>query len=173
MSGRLKVVAIATHPIQYYTPWFRLLAAEPSLQFKVIYLRKLDAQRQGEGFGIAFEWDVDLLAGYDSIVPSQGLWRALRDSGPDAVLLTGWQEPALVSDRVGAKDVVTMSGAGWVVPAGDAAALADRMCWVADHPQALVEAKQRARAAARDWTWERYRARVADTVLGLLAKDAT
>ena len=97
MSGRLKVVAVATHPIQYYSPWFRLLAAEPSLEFKVIYLRKLDAQRQGQGFGVAFEWDVDLLAGYDSAVLSGSLWRALRDARPDVVLLTGWQEPALVA----------------------------------------------------------------------------
>lgn len=97
MSGRLKVVAVATHPIQYYSPWFRLLAAEPSLEFRVIYLRKLDAQRQGQGFGVAFEWDVDLLAGYDSTVLSGSLWRALRDARPDVVLLTGWQEPALVA----------------------------------------------------------------------------
>lgn len=96
MSARLKVVAVATHPIQYYSPWFQLLAAEPSLELKVIYLRKLDAQRQGQGFGVAFEWDVELLAGYDNAFLAGSLWRALRDAHPDVVLLTGWQEPALI-----------------------------------------------------------------------------
>lgn len=77
--------------------------------------------------------------------------------------------PAIVSDHVGAKDLVTQAGAGWIVPAGQAAALAERMRWCLAHPGAVLEAKRKARAAAGEWTWQRYRARVADTVLGLLA----
>jgi len=77
--------------------------------------------------------------------------------------------PAIVSEHVGARDAVRESGAGWIVPAGDAAALAARMRACVDDPQAVLEAKHKARAAASAWTWERYRARVADTVLGLLA----
>lgn len=77
--------------------------------------------------------------------------------------------PAIVSDHVGAKDLVTQADAGWIVPAGQAMALAERMRWCIAHPEAVLEAKRKARAAAGAWTWERYRARVADTVLGLLA----
>lgn len=80
--------------------------------------------------------------------------------------------PAIVSEHVGAKDLVTASGAGWVVPSADAAALAERMHWCIENPQAVLEAKARARAAAGAWTWERYRERVAATVLGLLEKEA-
>jgi glycosyltransferase involved in cell wall biosynthesis len=105
MTARLRVVAVATHPIQYYSPWFRLLAAEPSIEFKVIYLRTLDAKRQGEGFGVQFQWDVDLLAGYESEVLSaeRGLWGALRAAKPQVALLTGWQEPALIAAAVVAR----------------------------------------------------------------------
>jgi glycosyltransferase involved in cell wall biosynthesis len=77
--------------------------------------------------------------------------------------------PAIVSEHVGAKDLVQESGAGWVVAAGDAAALAARMRACVDDPQSVLEAKNKARASASAWTWERYRARVADTVLGLVA----
>lgn len=80
--------------------------------------------------------------------------------------------PAIVSEHVGAKDLVAQSGAGWVVPAADAAALAERMRWCIEHPQEVLEAKRKARAAAPAWTWQRYRERAADTVLGLLAQDA-
>ncbi len=101
MAERIRVVAVATHPIQYYSPWFRGLAAAPELDFKVLYLRKLDAGAQGAGFGVPFKWDLDLLAGYDSATLSSdnalALWRSLREARPDVVLLTGWQEPLLVA----------------------------------------------------------------------------
>lgn len=123
MAERLRVVAVATHPIQYYSPWFRGLAADPELDFKVLYLRRPDARAQGEGFGVAFQWDVDLLAGHDSAVLSapgervalptllRRLWRALRAARPEVVLLTGWQEPALVAAAL----MVRMLGARTVV----------------------------------------------------------
>jgi glycosyltransferase involved in cell wall biosynthesis len=107
MAERIRVVAVATHPIQYYTPWFRLLADEPAVELQVIYLRTLDAQQQGQGFDVPFNWDVDLLAGYDSVtLPGAGaaeLWRALKSARPDVVLLTGWQEPLLVAAAVMAR----------------------------------------------------------------------
>jgi glycosyltransferase involved in cell wall biosynthesis len=107
MAERIRVVAVATHPIQYYTPWFRLLADEPAVELQVIYLRTLDAQQQGQGFDVPFNWDVDLLAGYDSVtLPGAGaaeLWRALKGARPDVVLLTGWQEPLLVAAAVMAR----------------------------------------------------------------------
>jgi glycosyltransferase involved in cell wall biosynthesis len=76
--------------------------------------------------------------------------------------------PAIVSEHVGAKDLVRESGAGWVVAPGDAAALARQMRWCIEQPQAVLDAKAKAREAAGAWAWERYRARAAETVLGLL-----
>lgn len=76
--------------------------------------------------------------------------------------------PAIVSEHVGAKDLVRASGAGWIVPPADVAALAERMRWCIDHPDAVLEARRKAAAAANAWTWARYRARAAHTVMNLL-----
>lgn len=59
-----KLAIILSHPVQYYSPLF--VAAAKQLELKVFYGFKPNAQEQGkEGFGKAFEWDVDLLSGYD------------------------------------------------------------------------------------------------------------
>ena len=55
---------LTTHPIQYQVPWFRLLAEDPSIDFEVLYCMIPDAETQGDGFGVAFEWDIPLLDGY-------------------------------------------------------------------------------------------------------------
>jgi hypothetical protein len=62
MSYRVGVVT--THPIQYQVPWFRLLAGRPDIDLTVFYSQIPSARQQGDGFGIAFEWDVSLLDGY-------------------------------------------------------------------------------------------------------------
>ena len=60
----LKVGVLTTHPIQYQVPWFRLLAQEPTVDLRVFYCLLPTAAQQGDGFGIAFEWDIPLLEGY-------------------------------------------------------------------------------------------------------------
>jgi glycosyltransferase involved in cell wall biosynthesis len=63
MSLRLGV--LATHPIQYYSPLYRRLAAEPGVDLRVYSAHRPTAEQQGVGFGVAFQWDTDLLGGYD------------------------------------------------------------------------------------------------------------
>jgi glycosyltransferase involved in cell wall biosynthesis len=58
----LRVAVLASHPIQYQAPWFRALAKEVDL--RVYFAHQPGREEQGEGFGKAFEWDVDLLEGY-------------------------------------------------------------------------------------------------------------
>ena len=53
---------LSTHPIQYQAPWFRELARHVNLE--VFFAHRPDSRQQGEGFGHAFDWDVDLLSGY-------------------------------------------------------------------------------------------------------------
>ena len=56
---------LLSHPIQYYAPIFRALARRCDLQ--VYFAHRQSAAGQAEaGFGVAFEWDIDLLAGYES-----------------------------------------------------------------------------------------------------------
>jgi len=62
-----RLAIVLSHPVQYYSPWFRWLRAHTLLQFQVFYLWEfgVTAQRDPQ-FGTTFRWDVDLLAGYDS-----------------------------------------------------------------------------------------------------------
>lgn len=50
--------------MQYHAPWFRALAGSCTL--RVYYAHRQSAREQGEaGYGIPFEWDVDLTDGYE------------------------------------------------------------------------------------------------------------
>ena len=54
---------LTSHPIQYQAPWFRALAKICDLE--VFFAHRQTASEQGKaGFGVEFEWDVDLLSGY-------------------------------------------------------------------------------------------------------------
>ena len=105
-SPRLRLVAVETHPIQYKAPLFRKLAADPRLDLTVFFALVPDAAQQGAGFGVAFEWDQPLRAGYRSETlanrakrPSATAFAGcdtpeigarLRELRPDAVLVNGW-----------------------------------------------------------------------------------
>lgn len=102
-----KLAVLTTHPIQYYAPVFRLLAARGNIAVRVFYswgegsLKKYDP-----GFGRVIEWDIPLLEGYDY----EFLENSSKDPGthhfwgivnpllrqridawkPDALLVIGW-----------------------------------------------------------------------------------
>ena len=109
MAGPFRLCVLTTHPIQYMAPWFRALALEEMLDLQVIFLRELNPVQQGAGFGRAFQWDVPLREGYRSRVLGAAagaaalprllsrLRKAVREIRPDAVLITGWNEPGLVA----------------------------------------------------------------------------
>jgi glycosyltransferase involved in cell wall biosynthesis len=62
-----RLAIILSHPVQYYSPWFRWLRAHTPLEFRVFYLWEFGVTTQRDPrFGTAFKWDVDLLAGYES-----------------------------------------------------------------------------------------------------------
>lgn len=102
-----RLAIIATHPVQYYAPWFRHLAQATDLDIRVFYL--WEPREQGlyhPGFGQAIRWDTPLLEGYGH----EFVANASRDPGthrffglsnpalrerveryaPDAVLLTAY-----------------------------------------------------------------------------------
>jgi glycosyltransferase involved in cell wall biosynthesis len=98
---RLRVLVIASHPVQYSSPVFRLMAQHPRLDFHVAYcsLRGAEAGHDPE-FGRSVKWDVPLLDGYSwTHVPNRGsgsesffglhnpgLWSLIRKGRFDAVL---------------------------------------------------------------------------------------
>ena len=98
---RYRVLFVVSHAVQYQSPTFRRLAAEPQLDIHVAYcsLKGAQATRDPE-FGVDVQWDVPLLDGYPwSHVPNRGsgkesflglfnpgLWRLIREGKYDAVV---------------------------------------------------------------------------------------
>ncbi len=91
-----RLAIILSHPVQYYSPWFRWLRANTPLEFRVFYLWEFGVTAERDRlFGTTFQWDVDLLAGYDSeFVPN-----IARDPGTHH--FNGLDNPAL-ADRLAA-----------------------------------------------------------------------
>jgi glycosyltransferase involved in cell wall biosynthesis len=80
--------------------------------------------------------------------------------------------PVLVSEMVGAKTLVEPGRNGWIVPAGDAAALAERMLGCARSPAAVRGMRDDCRRSAETATWPAYRRRFADLIRALVPEGA-
>lgn len=115
MSAPLRLTAVLVHPVQYYAPWFRQIAAEcPEIDLTVVYATEPTPAQQGVGFGQAFTWDVPLTAGYRSQVvrPARqrddlhsssfrgvdvpGIGEAVLATRPDVALIPGWYSVTLL-----------------------------------------------------------------------------
>jgi glycosyltransferase involved in cell wall biosynthesis len=105
-ENRYRVLVIASHPVQYAAPIYRLMAQHPQLDFQVAYcsLRGAEAAHDPE-FGRSVKWDIPLLDGYSwTHVPNRGsgsesffgfynpgLWKLIREGSFDAVIcFTGY-----------------------------------------------------------------------------------
>lgn len=107
MPQRLAI--IVSHPVQYYSPWFRWLAQHDSdLPIRVFYLWSAGtSEARDPQFNTTFAWDVDLLSGYDhefvpntAAQPGTDHFQGLRNPTlcsrvaawrPDVALLFGYQ----------------------------------------------------------------------------------
>ena len=105
--AKKRLAIIATHPIQYQAPVWRILAQMPELDVHVYYGSDLSVQGYKDpGFGIDVKWDVPLMTGYDYTflstshgkVPLSGMF-SLHASGlkkhlgqfqPDCALVTAY-----------------------------------------------------------------------------------
>jgi glycosyltransferase involved in cell wall biosynthesis len=108
----MKVVIVATHPIQYQVPLFQALAAQKQVDLEVYYALMPDQDQQAVGFGGSFAWDIPMLEGYPWRVipnnrsePSLGgffssstprIYSLLSDAKPDVVIITGWNSLPLI-----------------------------------------------------------------------------
>lgn len=103
----IRLAVVVSHPIQYYSPWFRWLATHTPLALKIFYLWDFGSSPGHDpGFQQQLRWDVPLLDGYQSrFVPNKARdpgshhWRGLHNPSliaelrawrPDAVLLIGY-----------------------------------------------------------------------------------
>jgi glycosyltransferase involved in cell wall biosynthesis len=68
----LRVLLVATHPVQYAAPVFKLLAQDERVETEVAYCSLQGAEAAvDKDFGVPVEWDVPLLEGYP--------WKLLRN----------------------------------------------------------------------------------------------
>ena len=102
----MRVAMVTTHPIQYQVPWLRMLAKTAGIELHVYFAMIPDAAEQGREFGVAFDWDIPLLEGYEwtllenrakrpSLTEFRGcdtpqLYREIREGSYDAVIVNGW-----------------------------------------------------------------------------------
>jgi glycosyltransferase involved in cell wall biosynthesis len=105
-----RLAVVLSHPVQYYSPWFRWLRAHTPLEFRVFYLWGfgVDAQEDPQ-FRRTFKWDIDLLSGYDhEFVPN-----VARDPGTHH--FRGLDNPALCA-RLAAwrPQAVLLFGYNWL-----------------------------------------------------------
>lgn len=107
MNHPTRLAVVVSHPIQYYSPWFRHLASRSELELKVFYLWDFGIKETNdEKFGTSFVWDIPLLDGYDHQLfenkssdpgthhfkglDNPGAEGALLEWSPDAILLFGY-----------------------------------------------------------------------------------
>ncbi|MBI3790172.1 MAG: glycosyltransferase family 4 protein [Gemmatimonadetes bacterium] len=108
LRAPVRLTAVLTHPVQYFSPWFRhIVARDPRLALTVLYATTPNAERQGTGFARPVSWDVpltegyehrvlhpmsDMNVGYESFtgVDAPGIGAAIDETRPDVVLLMGW-----------------------------------------------------------------------------------
>lgn len=107
----LRLAVVLSHPTQYYSPWFRWLAAHTTLTLRVFYLWQFGVRPTlDRQFQTTFQWDVDLLQGYahefvPNVAREPGTHRfnglvnptvtnRLSRWQPDAILLFGYKSPS-------------------------------------------------------------------------------
>ncbi len=93
-ASRCCLAILASHPIQYFTPLYRALAAVPWLDVEVLYCRDFGVrERFDKQFGRAIRWDTDQLSGYRfrflwNVSPVSDPFNPLHAINPGALLRT-------------------------------------------------------------------------------------
>jgi glycosyltransferase involved in cell wall biosynthesis len=90
MPKIMRLAIVTTHPIQYYAPVFKLLAAK--IDVMVFYTwSQASLAKHDPGFGKTIQWDIDLLEGY----PYQ--WVINNASDPGSHHFNGIDNPNLIN----------------------------------------------------------------------------
>jgi glycosyltransferase involved in cell wall biosynthesis len=115
-SAPARLTVAMTHPVQYYSPWFRYIADNaPQIRLTAVYATVPTPEQQGVGFGVSFDWDTSLLDGYEYVqvraarrgdylhsdrffgLSVRGMGDAVTATRPDIVLVPGWYSLTLVA----------------------------------------------------------------------------
>jgi glycosyltransferase involved in cell wall biosynthesis len=77
--------------------------------------------------------------------------------------------PVIVTEHVGAKEMIDGGRTGWVVPADDVEALAERMHWCAEHRDNVRGMGAACVETAQNYSWAAYRERVTEVMEEVVA----
>jgi len=105
-DGKIRLAIVVSHPIQYYVPLYRRLAARDDLELKVFFTWHAGQSPQHDpGFGRNVAWDIPLTEGYEyELVPN-----VARQPGSDH--FWGLRNPQLCAHVLKWKpDVVHITG---------------------------------------------------------------
>lgn len=65
LPRKKKIIFLVTHPIQYYSPLFQLMAKNTEIDLLVLYCSDENVKGHiDKGFGVEVKWDIPLLEGY-------------------------------------------------------------------------------------------------------------
>ncbi|MBL0278463.1 MAG: glycosyltransferase family 4 protein [Anaeromyxobacter sp.] len=112
----MRVAALLSHPVQYHSPYFRLLSqALPG--FRVFYCARHGLEPSYDrGFGQVIQYDVPLLEGYDheflpnwSTRPGPSFWGLVNPSAP-ARLGEGGYDAVIVYSYAAVTQLLTIAG---------------------------------------------------------------
>ncbi|PIB92151.1 glycosyltransferase family 4 protein [Caulobacter sp. FWC2] len=141
-SPALRVAIVVSHPIQYFAPLYRALAATPQLQLLVLFSSRIGLDHHLDpAMGVAMAWKTDLTSGYPHrfLAGAEGIahagflalnnvdvGRRLAEHDPDVVILHGYASltnlKALAWAKLRRRPVILASDASI-----DAAGLAPRV----------------------------------------------
>jgi glycosyltransferase involved in cell wall biosynthesis len=79
--------------------------------------------------------------------------------------------PVIATDRAGASELIQHGKNGFLIPAGDTAALVETMDWCMTHRQELKAMRQAALDTAARWQWSDYRAKLIEGLKSGLQKQ--
>lgn len=105
----MRLTVVLTHPVQYFSPWFRYITGERSaeIDLTVLYAAVPTEEQQGIGFGTAFSWDTAVTDGYRFAVCREpagmdfssdrffgvdvpDIGERIAATAPEAVIVPGW-----------------------------------------------------------------------------------
>ncbi|MBD3760737.1 glycosyltransferase family 4 protein [Rhizorhabdus sp.] len=108
---RPRLAVVVSHPIQYYAPYYRAIAAEGSVEIKAFFCSRFGIDNMIDpGMGVEIAWKADLLGGYDhEFLPeapdikgfafremdNPSITARLSEYNPDVVLIHGYAQGTL------------------------------------------------------------------------------
>lgn len=75
-KSKKKFVFLLSHPIQYFSPLFQLIAKEPDIDLLVLYCSDENVEGHiDKDFGVGVKWDIPLLDGYSYKFLKNNSWK--------------------------------------------------------------------------------------------------